>query len=354
MSRADKHEGLLGLPNQDPKLKDLVADHVVQPFSALRVKNKVTYVHPEVTSGLENFTLGAPTDLACQIALGPSKQHPDRIVYARTYHYRSAIISARAHIVIDGQEYNYLDAKGTGMLAGKERKITDPDEKKYVDYIVATTNLPSTSLPEKTWGLATQGWVDIDNSMSGRLEYLGIRTVPIVAIANIEEVMDSSGNKISIAEAKSKGYLAHSTEPVIIYRAWITPFRLIEASYTPEMIEKDKVIHTKKDIETKRVIVRTAIQDIQNDTSIPLEVRKSFSDISQYLRWLASTIGSNLGKMHKHGITHGFLAGLHNITLDGRFIDLDDMVENSSPRRIEEEQKSLFDPKWGGTTFQAF
>lgn len=344
MSAAGKHEGL---KNHDPKIDRLVAQRVFQPFSATKVENTVTNINPDITSGLENFTLGAPTDLACQIALGSSKRQPDRIVWARLYHDRSVIISTDAKITIGGQVFKYLDAKGTGRFEGKERSITDPNENKYTYYSVAATNIPASSYLDKTWGLATQSWVDIDNSMSGRLEYLGIRTVPLVAIADIREVMDPNGDKISIAEAKERGYVAQGTEPVILFRAWITPFRLTEISYSPEKYKKIGLVHTKKDIEKLRAITKTAIEDIHDDISIPPEVRNSFSDISQYLRWLASTIGINLGKMHKLGITHGYLRALHNITLDGRFVDLDDMVENSSPSRIEEDQKSLFDSRWG-------
>ncbi len=351
MSGADKREGL---KNHDPKIDILVAEHIFQPFSAVQVENTVSYINPDVTSGLESFTLGQPTNLAYQLALGSSRRRPDGIVWARELHNRSAILLANAKITIGNQVFNYLDAKGTGLLEDKHRDTKSADENRYTNYRVAATSKPHDHpYSEETSGLATQSWVDIDNSMSARLEFLGIRTVPIVAIADIGEVIDPNGNKISIAKAKERGYVAQGTEPVILYRAWVTPFRLTEALYRPEWDKEYGDITTTRETEKKRVIVRTAIADIQKDTSIPLEVRNSFSDISQYLRWLASTIGSNLGKMHRLGITHGFLYRLHNITLDGRFVDLDDMVENSSPKRIEDDRNSIFHPR-DGYFFSAF
>lgn len=345
MKAADKHEGLLGLPNQDPKLKLLAADHIIQPFSAVKVKNTVTWINPDINSGLDGFTLGEPTDLACQIALGSSRRDPDRIVWARPLHNRTVIVSAGANITIGGQVFKYLDAKGTGNLKVMERNIIDPNENRYREYMVAKNSKPDSEDREKTWGQATQSWVDIDTSMSKRLQQLGIRTIPLVAVASISEIMGPKGDKMSLVEARESGYLAQGTEPVILFRAWVTPFRLAEACYTPEQYKKWDDVYTTKDVEKIRVIVRTAIEDIRSDTSIPLEVRDSFSDIDQYLRWLASSIGSNLGRMHQLGITHGYLRALHNITLDGRIVDLDSMEENSSLERIYEEADALFNPR---------
>ena len=324
------HEAIVTQIQHEPTLNKWTLQKLVQPMSAVSVKNTVIYVNRDLNTPSLKFDVGKPVDLACQVAMGERKNKPDRIIWVRPGHERSAIITANAQITDgDSTTYNYLDEKGIGNLEYIERTRKN----QYHGYMKPVKSYPDRGYQDKTWGAATKTWIEKDLEMGNKLKKLNVRIVPLVAVAKIEEVVDPNGKIITIDEAKNSGYMAKETEPVVIFRAWITPYRLADVAYNPEI----EIDYSEKDLERRR-----ALQDMKNDTSIPADVRSSILDIMSYLSWLAGSIGGDLGKMHAHKMTHGSLRALHNITLDGRFVDLDSMVENSDQEKIDDERNVLF------------
>lgn len=331
----------------EPSMAGLVRERIVQPMSAIQVDNEVDYVNPDLQSPRITFKKGEPTELGVQVAMGGAKKAPDRLVYARPGHNRSIIITNNADIrSSDEQKFAYLDAKGTGNLSYEERDIRSTGDKKYAGYMKAVKGKPDKRHEEKSWGFATARWIKIEKQNGKLLQEIGVRTTPVVATSKINELISPEGKTISINEAIKRGYLSSKTKPEIAFRAWVTPFRMTEITYTPELDERwDMIGPTKKEKQRKRAILNRAMLDMKEDPTIPQDVRDSFPNVDVYLRWVAQTVGSSLGKMHSKGVTHGYLRALHNTTLDGRFVDLDDMTENSSRERIKKERLGVFDPR---------
>ena len=59
-----------------------------------------------------------------------------------------------------------------------------------------------------------------------------------------------------------------------------------------------------------------------------------------YLKWVAKTITKDIGTMHKNGWLHNYLRTGHNITIDGRLVDLDSVrnIQEESNKRDDAEQ----------------
>lgn len=308
---------ILGIQGEK-RLQDLVGLGVLQPLSAVQVKNHVDYVDPSIELNGLDFKTGKSTGLVIQVAMGQARKNPERIVYARpgtSFHLRAVLLTGEANIQdSDGVRYRYLDAKGTGNIDVIEKNGKGLVDERFSRFLKPTPSYPASAYSEKTWGQATRGWTDIDIKAYKKFQELGIKTVPIVATASIDEVLDKDGNIISIKEAKEQGYLNSQTDPYQIFRAWVTPFRLHEIEFDPEGEFHMGFDPTSKDIELKRSVLKSAMEDI------------GIGNVKDYLEWLAKEIGGGLGLMHKNGVGHGFLGGLHNITLDGRFMDLDSVV----------------------------
>lgn len=319
----------------EPKLEDLTRTHVLYPFSSISVGNEVVAVNNSLDTPFD-FIERSPTELAFQLATGPLKGPRDRVVFCRPMHHRSAIITASAKIGHDGVLFDYLDAKGTGHLKTVSRKHIEKRRGAFTNgcdlRVLDIRKDEDPDRREKTWGLATKQGIRVETDAGNLFKNLQIRTVPWVAVAKINEVI-IGGNRISIEEAQETGYVNQETEPVIVYRAWVTPFRLLEVS-TPS-------VRTESDILRRRRIVTTAIEDIKHsDPFVPQDIETTIAGIKKYLEWLIITSLQGLGKMHGNGLVHGFLSQLHNTTLDARFTDLDRARRAYS--RLELEQEKAF------------
>lgn len=319
----------------EPRIEDLTQVHILHPFSSTNVDNKVVAVNHSLCTPFD-FIEGEPTELAFQLASGTLKGLPERVVFCRPMHHRSAIITASARIEHDGVSFNYMDAKGIGNLETASRIHIEEGRVHVSGYILAIQDIrkdEDRSRREKTWGLATKRGIEVETDAVNLLENLQIRTVPWVAVATINEVL-IGGNRISVEEAREAGYVNQETEPVIVYRAWVTPFRLLEVS-TPS-------VHTEGDILRRRRVVTTAIEDIKHsDPFAPQDLGINTAGIKKYLEWLIITSFRGLGKMHGNGLVHGFLSQLHNTTLDARFTDLNRARRAYSKSELEQEKASF-------------
>lgn len=319
----------------EPKLKGLTQAHILHPIPSISVDNEVVAVNNSLHT--PGFIEGKPTKLAFQLATGTLKDLSERVVFCRPMHHRSAIITASARIERNGVSFDYLDAKGIGNLKTTSRIHIEEGRRAYTGgYDLRVLDIrkdEDPGRPEKTRGLATNQDSELEADAGNLFENLQIRTIPWVAVARISEVL-IGGNRIGVEEAREAGYVNQETEPVIVYRAWVTPFRLLEVS-TPS-------VHTGNDILRRRKIVTTAIEDIKHsDPSAPQDLGTSTAGIKRYLEWLIITSFQGLGKMHGNGLVHRFLSQLHNTTLDARFTDLD-WVRRAYSKLEQEREKAIF------------
>jgi hypothetical protein len=149
----------------------------------------------------------------------------------------------------------------------------------------------------------------------------GIRTYRIVAIAVLKEIIvrdgkkSSSQKKISINDAIQRDFIHGESEPVISVRAFGTKTRLGEEL-------------SKEDVEDAILLVA---EELMRDP-------KKFSAV-EYINWLAETIGKNIALMHNEDWVHNYLGLGHNITLDGRIVDLDsiELGAEQNPGKVREE-----------------
>lgn len=135
------------------------------------------------------------------------------------------------------------------------------------------------------------------------------------SLIELEEIVDESGQKVSIEEAKEKEIIPQEYEPVLVARAFGTKARLVD------VIEDTPNAKVLFDDARKIVAANFGKESISR---------------TRYFIWLARTIGGSLARMHKGGYVHGNLHA-QNITLDGRIMDLDAVKKISS--LAEEEQK---------------
>lgn len=140
--------------------------------------------------------------------------------------------------------------------------------------------------------------------ISEKFAKAGIRTERFLAIIELKEIIDERGNKFS-AEAARKSRFYESTIPVIAVRAFGTKNRMAE-------------IQGREDLSKIEDAKKMASQELGIDD-------KNFS-FSDYLEWFAETLGKNIGLMHKNHWAHTCLT-LHNITLDCRIVDLDEVKD---------------------------
>lgn len=329
-------------------LDRLVKTDVLHPIPAIRMANKVVYVNPKFVSNNGTntslaFKLGDPSNYAYQVALANTPTPADATLYARWHNKRSAIFT-KGHHRIASEIFPYIDVKGIGLIDniykdGKRTFITSPV-------------YPDKTSEDEVWGLATKSSANVDIQNTEKLAKFGMRIVPTVAMAEINEILGPEGEPIAVDEAKKKGMLSKETEPVIVFRALKTPFRMIEVALNPERRESLGSPLSDEEIKTTKAIVSEALLDLTEDQSIPANIRATFFNtdntvnIEAYMRWISPTIGRELGIMHRNRVVHGFLGQLHNFTLDGRIMDFDSLDFKASQHRIQDEAWIMFDKEY--------
>lgn len=329
---------ILAHPQSEEKLKKLVSERIIQPISATHVRNEVVFINPNVDLSGTDLVLGSDSDMGCQISLGDLKKHPDRLVYGMEDHNRSAILTTGVELVWHGQTFTYLDAKGTGYLRHITIEINDKDDPHYLIRLRPEPNriVANEDLTPTTWGGASLDWIEKDSELSEKFHKLGVRTIPIVASIRLDELVSEDGKTISIEEAKQRKMITENDCPALELRAWVTPFRMKDIIFDPDSGENYGIENSNKDLERKKNILLTAIQDIRLDTSLSQELRDSFSNPENYAKWVAMTLGEQIGILHGNDFTHNYLNSLHNITLDARIMDLDSVLEDDKENVAKE------------------
>ena len=159
--------------------------------------------------------------------------------------------------------------------------------------------------------------------MSENFLKIGIRTDRTVAILELDEIIDKQGHKISIKEARERKLIPDSFEPVIEIRAFGTKARLTDVNS-----EKPR---SRLYLEDAKAMVA---QELGKDP-------EKFRDV-EYIDWLVRCWARNLALMHKNYYFSEAITQGHNITLDGRFVDLESVIQVLDPsERQKREQANL-------------
>jgi len=313
------------------------ARHVkATPFTGLNLTYEIPYTELQ---GLSYFVSpgidGAEVD--------------DRLVGIAHHHGRTVMLSWNSGIEIDGVDYSYLTQKGGGYVTSG----IDTDSDAFVPCITQIRLGIEGGDPA---GLLLYNMAKQDISITNLAARNGIRIVPIVGVSKLDEVI-LLNRRTGINKLRGESNLLDDDDtPVLLYRAFVTPFRI------EDLKPQDGTVLTDRNtfVSANRTFMQFAF-DIREDSSIPLEVRKSLIpkeitqdvidycaekgtyaytintylnsildhpgdpieiDVLPYFDWYLSTITEQFEKLHSLGIMHGF-ATQHNMTLDARLLDFD-------------------------------
>jgi hypothetical protein len=286
-------------------------------LSAVEVKNHVVYVNPDIDSPFD-LQQGKSTRLGIFLS---SEQHDGdkaRAVEVEVEHGRSALLiraifGEKKKGEGPRQMFRDVDIKGGGWVI--YRSI-------HGEIVPQVGEIMLEGNDKGTKGILNMSEARQNAHMSEMFQKLGIRTNRTVAIIALEELV-YKGEKISIEEARSKGLIAESMQPVLEVRAFGTHARLIDAtSLRSSDIKKTAYV------EDARLLVA---QELGED---PAQF-----DMLRYAEWLAQTVGKNIGLMHKNRHVHKMLGLGHNITLDGCVVDFAavEKIGNEEKYKLEED-----------------
>lgn len=224
-------------------------------------------------------------------------------------HGRTAVVG-RVWFKVGGQGfrapggiYRDVDAKGIGI--GNLRWATN-------------------SKIEPRGGGETRGLLELEDARlearnAHRFLKAGIRTALPIAIAELHEIVDEKGQRISIDEARARRMLARKTKrPAVLLRAFGTKFRVGDIDFMTEQEDARAIIDDAKAVLKK-------------------EQGRAMTD-QEYITWFTQNLGQQVARMHNAGLTHGYLT-THNITLDGRIVDLDS-VEKLEKAKLRKDCKT--------------
>ena len=235
-------------------------------------------------------------------------------------HTRSGILGRVIFNDKEGRLYRDIDLKGMGYITSGP-DVDGKGYKREVGPVLGSYGKRSGEQSQfssflGTTGIANQELIRRDIDFSEKFLKAGIRTHRVIAVIDLTEIIDEDGKKISIAEAKEKEILSKEDEPVIEVRAFGVRSRLFDLMNHSKKIVSDGTLLPKA-----RKILDDAKNFVAQEQNINLA---NFTD-GAYFKWLADTTAINIARMRFNGWVSGYLT-VHNITLDGRLVDLDSVI----------------------------
>lgn len=290
-----------------------------ETLPAVEVANEVSWVNNKMNSPFD-LKVGQQSRLG--MFLTPNPQEGENIFNLEISgsHTRSGILGRVIFNDKEGRLYRDIDLKGMGYVKTRADK---QGYKREVGPVIGSYGKGSGEYSKFSFfagstGITNQELIRRDIDFSEKFLKAGIRTHRVIALIDLEEVIDRDGKKISIAEAKEKGILSKEDEPVIEVRAFGVRSRLFDLeNYAKSSFQRDIYSFPPK----ARKILDDAKNFVAQEQNIDLA---SFTD-DDYFKWLADTTAINIARMHYHRWVSGYLTS-HNITLDARLVDLDSVV----------------------------
>jgi len=370
----DTEKRRASLRPQESLLRKFIECGVLQPVGAIRVDNRVVWVNPFLVGSNIGFTLDEPTAYAVQLAVRKKdRKKPDCLLYARPEHERTGLITTEGAVTIEiggtVWKFPFIDAKGIGFASTVYRELNTRAKK--TTFVSPSDTAPRVSRGD-TYGLCNEEWALYDASIANKLLSLDIMAVPTIAIAEIHEVLGPEG-VISVDEAKNSHLVAKGTVPVVQFRAFTTPFRmldLMESIYREIFSDEFTFYELPFDNMLKRYILLQHIVNQEQlagpgvflpDHIVPdYLTRENLGQIAAYLQLIppylermSIRLGRQLGKLHRAGIVHNYLHPGHNVLLDGSFLDFDGAEENATGvEKYNESKEFLRD--WRSSTLRFF
>jgi hypothetical protein len=294
----------------------------MEELPAAEVKNRVLFANPSIHAPFE-FTEGEPTKLGLFLKPEAGKSFMERItarflgsktkkVGAMSGHGRSAILGRVVFDDDEGRMYRDVDLKGIGSIIPEKNTVG-----------IGRIFEKASDGTKEAYGLLRLSSAYHDRDMSEAFLAAGIRTHRIVAIISLSEIIDANGDKITIEDAQREGKIPESIKPVISVRAYGTKYRF------DDLTDIEKVhsysageLRDLKQSDSNKEIKSNLLDDAMAMVAQELGRKPEEFSKQEYAEWLANTIGTSVGRMHKNGWYHGYLK-THNFTLDGRITDLD-------------------------------
>jgi len=277
-----------------------------RPIPAIRVKNKVLWKSRHELP----FKVKVGGSAAVYFATpAPSPAESHGVLEGLFQHGRSATFG-KAWFKGPGGLYRDIDLKGIGHISvGHEPPV------KHI------SPLAQAAAPG-TLGLLDRSDAELERNMAHKFLKVGIRTALPIAIVELHEIVDESGHRISIEEARSRGMLhAETKQPVVLVRAFL---------------KKERISNL---LDVKGREMRAMIDDAKAVLKREQKKSRSMTD-KEYIKWFAQNLGQQIALMHNKGFVHGYLSE-HNITLDGRIVDLDSVEKVSKELRTPGEQYAV-------------
>ena len=274
---------------------------------AVEVDNRVIFVNSEIESPFK-IEEGMSTELGVFFTPDPKNEKIKKIEVVKD-HGRSGILGRVIFKDKQGRLYRDVDLKGIGYIFG-EINEDNALEKMVVRPIQRIKGM-------QTRGIADMSYVQNDLEMSEEFLNAGIRTYRIIAITELKELVDASGNKIPVDNARKQHIIKKNDKPVIEIRAFGVRTRIGDLMSLSKL-EKESLIED---------AMKWVVQEQNNDI-------KDFSK-QNYFNWFIECMAINFARMQHKGWVHGYLTD-NNITLDARIIDLDsvDTIEGIEKQRI--------------------
>ncbi len=292
---------------------ELSKDRTLLP--AVEVANEVGWVNNKMNLPFQ-LKVGESSRLGMFLSPDPKEGENVHDLEVSSSHTRSGILGRVIFSDKEGRLYRDIDLKGIGI--NRDNEVQD------VGDIISSSHFSGFI---GTPGISNEELIRRDIKYSELFLKAGIRTHRVVALIELKEIIDRNGEKISIAEAKKRNILAEKDEPVIEVRAFGVRSRLwdVVVGFTRESYETNPQKSLKLLADAKGIVAQEL--GIEND-------KFAYSD---YFEWLVKTIAKNIARMHYNGWVNGYLTA-HNLTLDGRIVDLDSVeLLSEHNKRIESE-----------------
>src|SRR3989344_3079542 len=282
-----------------------------ETLPAVEVANEVSWVNNKMNLPFD-LRVGESSRLGMFLTPNPQTGEQAFNLEVSGSHTRSGILGRVIFSDKEGRLYRDIDLKGTGYIHKKTRKVRPAGD---WDQMSKFSSYHGTS------GIADQELIRRDVDFSEKFLKAGILTHRVVALFDLKQIIDQSGQKISIAEAKERGILSEKDEPVIEMRAYGVRTRLWDIydalGFESSFFGVNKMERPTSDQAIK--LLTDAKMFVAQERNINPPDDLTFND---YFRWLVETIAINIARMHYNNWVSGYLTP-HNMTLDGRFVDLD-------------------------------
>lgn len=282
---------------------------IAEEIPLLKGRNKVVWENKSIQSEFSQ-----KIDTECQLGLllrfeSDKMRAEGDVSTLRRGHNRAADLRPKNKVVDEnGRVYGDIDMKGVGWYSRVTGHIK-PWE--------------SDSDKEHVAGLCDEKWAIYDAERAEEFTALGIRTHRSLGVMRLLEVpvQEKSGSVGLVPvsaiprgkpEKPTHGILLPEFVPAVEIRAFGIKTRVEEVvsplgRYGPEL--------TLSQLKERRARIGEAIAYVHNEDD-------NVVNTQSYAFWFARTLGTNIGRMHAVGYTHGALTR-HNVTLDCSITDLD-------------------------------